>query len=453
MNKKQMLALVLCVLLPLNAMAVTEGVVEDAPMVEIETSVQEEISYLPDASYYAGANDTPEWENAQTWVPNDFDGEYYSDVTQNPRLTAGEQKRAEKLLSEYQAGKIAYTGESVLEKMDGVIVGVYALDPADYDGETVYVILPGTCLTDEQLLSIIAAFDELGLVFDPTGLSYRNCSRGGGIETSRFFNQEERERYTYLADCIRRGKLVPPQGLSGASRTPKLQSAYFCGMTSFTLRPYRQMTDEEMVAQLLDNGVCDESGEVDHNAVERRSRSAAYTALGCPLSMELGHIYTSGSYVPQLYTADGQMTISFEQGRAAFGAFFTYSTGDGISVYVNTSFDKQSEELISVSMMHDRNLSTEEWWEQTYGASQEKIEASIAEVEEKLGFSGVEWHVMAEDEVFTNWGACIPVRAQVGEEWFFTIYIGCDDGKTHGLELTRGTLVEALPSDGEGQNE
>ena len=87
------LAIAMCLLLPLHAMAVTEGVVEEAPMVQTDAQLQDE-SYLPDASYYAGSPAGPAWEDEETWVENRFDGELYYDVTQSPRLTAGEAARA-----------------------------------------------------------------------------------------------------------------------------------------------------------------------------------------------------------------------------------------------------------------------------------------------------------------------------------------------------------------------
>lgn len=71
----------------------------------------------------------------------------------------------------------------------------------------------------------------------------------------------------------------------------------------------------------------------------------------------------------------------------------------------------------------------------------------IAIVEKELGLSGLAWHVLYEDENWTNWGACIPVRAQVAEDEWLTVFIGKDDGKAHGLEVSCGTLVEALPDD------
>lgn len=144
----------LCLLLPACALGVADGVVEDAPMVAVDgmsLAQEAETSYLPDETVYAGyGNWTVAWENAGEWVESaaDEDG-CYEEVEQRPRLTAGEAARAKALLAKVQAGEIAYTGESVLDRMEDVVVGVYTLDPANYDGERAYVLLPGTCLTDE----------------------------------------------------------------------------------------------------------------------------------------------------------------------------------------------------------------------------------------------------------------------------------------------------------------
>ena len=67
--------------------------------------------------------------------------------------------------------------------------------------------------------------------------------------------------------------------------------------------------------------------------------------------------------------------------------------------------------------------------------------------EAQLGVSGIEWHFLSNEEIWTNWGPCNIVRAQIGEGEWMTVYIGCDDGKVRGLELSSGTLVEALPED------
>lgn len=185
-------------------------------------------------------------------------------------MTEGESKRAAALLASYVPG--SYKGKSILNKADEVIVGVYGLNPADYDGEKAYVILPGTCLTDDQLLAIIAAYDELSLTFDPYGLNYRNCMRGGCIEATRFFTDEERERYTRLAASIKRGTLKIPALSFADSVDKELVSTYFNGMHEFTLRPYRRMTDEELVWALVCQGVKAENDGIDYDAMESKAR-------------------------------------------------------------------------------------------------------------------------------------------------------------------------------------
>ncbi len=452
--KKKMMALALCLALPFGALAVEAGVVEEATPVDMQAVMPAaDVSYLPDESYYAGSTWEPDWEHAEEWVENEFGGEYYCDVSQNPFLTAGEQKRAKKLLEDYKAGRAACTGESVLDKMEDVIVGVYALDPGDYDGERAFVILPGTCLTDEQLLSIIAAFDELGLEFDPEGLDYRNCMRGGGIETTRFFVEEERARYTDMAEWIKLGRLVPPEGLEGLVRNPQLDRRCFCGMGDFSIKPYRPMTDEELLSLLLAIGVHDERGEIDHAAVESRARALLYDVLGCPLSMESTGLYNGGSYVPNQFTAEGGMGWDYAaEARESYGVTFTYHTQEGILVYASVSFDRETDEAVSIDTMHDSGPQPDIPRDPVFGATQEKIDAAVAGVESRLGLTDLAWKVVMDDTVSTNWGLCIPVRAMLDESHIFTIYIGYEDGCERGMALTQGTLVdELLPFDREDE--
>lgn len=348
------------------------------------------------------------------------------------------------------------------------MVGVYALNPDDYDGETVYVLLPGTCLTDEQLLSIIAAFDELGLTFDPDALNYRNCARGGGIETTRFPSSEERERYDTLAESIRRGLLSVPDDVEELARVSRLNEAYFSGMTWFSFRPYRSMTDEELIALLVAQDVRDMSGEIDYDEVESRSREALNAVFHCPLSMKLTGIYTNGSYILLLFTADGEWLPDYTaEGRACYGANFTYTDESGMEVDAITQFDKETGEWVSMSVMHDDGLDVNENPEDTSGATPEKIDAALAAAEELLNLTdpqwhvrtqdgvrpilmgdaltGLQWNVRPQDSVNTNWGTCLPARVQLADEWFFTLFIGRGDGEIHGMELSRGTLTDVVP--------
>ncbi|MBQ7785702.1 MAG: hypothetical protein IJ381_06100 [Clostridia bacterium] len=440
-------SLAFALMMPASGAAVTEGVVEAAPQVEVEMSYEEgKPSYLPDGSYYAGYGDwLPAWEDSPEWVESRFDGECYHDVEQRPRMTSGEAKRAKALLQAYQKGEITYTGESVLNKMENVVVGVYALAPESYDGEHAYVILPGPCMTDEQLLAVIDAHAQMGLTFDPDALNYRNCARGGGIETSRFLTEEESERYGRISKLIRRGLLsVADMDTSGILRV-KLDARYFCGMTDFSLRPYCRMTDEEMTAALVEMGVHDQSTETDFDDVERRARNVLNNWLGAPLSMEFSQIYLEGGYVPKVFDAQGNEAWIGE-GRMSYGADFTYYTEEGILVYAHSMFDKETNQLVSASVMHDHPDNYGVWPEPGRPVTQEEIDAAIDEFEKQTGIDSLTWHVCAQDMTWTNWGECLPVRAQLTEGEWLTLYIGTDDGKLHGAQMECGETVDKLPA-------
>jgi len=152
--------------------------------------------------------------------------------------------------------------------------------------------------------------------------------------------------------------------------------------------------------------------------------------------------------VPSVFDVNGKEGWMWGESRSPYGAHFTYYLEDGTRVYVNATFDQETKKLVSASVMHDRD--------DTYGHLFDEVETAppddvimeeIRRVEEKLGLSGLVWHILRDDEMWTNWGACIPVRAQVAEDEWLTVYIGKEDGKEHGLSISAGTLVETLPQD------
>ena len=92
-------------------------------------------------------------------------------------------------------------------------IGVYPLNPEDYDGETFYVRLPQyQPLTDEQIRSLISAFNELGIPFDPDSLGSRNCSRRDENYVqdyeSRPISEEEEQRLEIIRTLVRQGVLT-----------------------------------------------------------------------------------------------------------------------------------------------------------------------------------------------------------------------------------------------------
>ena len=132
MKRKGLVALVALLCLPMGALAVREGVIEDAPMVE----ARRKTSYLPMHRVVVEENG---WmlEEAYTEVDTTqmMHDEIRASLTSNCRLTTGERKRMDKLMAAYAAGERTGDGASVLEAKKNVRVGVYALDPAEYDGE------------------------------------------------------------------------------------------------------------------------------------------------------------------------------------------------------------------------------------------------------------------------------------------------------------------------------
>ena len=138
MKKMGLVALTVLLCLPMGALAVREGVIEDAPMVE----ARRKTSYLP---MHRVVVEETGWMLEEAYTEIDTREMSYDDIranlTSNCRLTTGERKRMEKLMAAYAAGERTGDGASVLEAKQNVRVGVYALDPAEYDGERVLLLL------------------------------------------------------------------------------------------------------------------------------------------------------------------------------------------------------------------------------------------------------------------------------------------------------------------------
>ncbi len=213
-------------------------------------------------------------------------------------LTQEEQARAHALQDAYASG--LRPAEDVLNKTEDVLVGVYRLGPADYDGERAYVILPGIPLTDEQLLSIVDAYARLWLPFDPAGLNERNCMRGGSLECTRVPTQGEIGRRTLLYEQYTRQGLRPQRaftplpeddGLGEIQLRREPQSAEqqrertFNGLEHFTFRPYREQTDEEILRFVQGHYATGAEDAIDYARLERLAREELTRLLNAPLSI------------------------------------------------------------------------------------------------------------------------------------------------------------------------
>ena len=158
-------------------------------------------------------------------------------------------------------------------------VGVYPLNPADFDGETFYVTLPGRQLTDEDLLYLISCFRELDITFDPDSLNSRNCLRGISYfgNGTRDLASEELERMDAIRHMVIRGMLTPEEiHPESECKTIETHSGLFC------FYPYRSMTDDELAAFALAK---ESVWENNPNQVEKAARDSASSIVSLPVSM------------------------------------------------------------------------------------------------------------------------------------------------------------------------
>lgn len=337
-------ALALVLTLPASALAVTEGVVEEAPAVAIELGAATEAAVLPDAQLYDALNDQPPWADSLEYVKPEKDNQGdYAPMMRLPQLTAGEAARAEALLKSYEAGERTGDGESVLGKTGRVTVGVYPLDPGAFDGETAYVILPGTCLRDEDILALIDAFAQLGQRFDPHGLNARNCMRGGYLDESRPYTQNELTRMAQLRGAIQRGEL---DEADDASMTVTLNPLHFGGKKTFTLLPYRALTDAQLAANLLAQGERSLTETVDFEKLESQAREAMEIWLGCAPDMTLMSTDADMTYIPATLDAQGRASYT-ERARAGVQLTFGHENRQAkISYTAQVLFDAETGEVM-----------------------------------------------------------------------------------------------------------
>ena len=294
MKKAVWAAPMLMLLLSLTpcAQAVREGVVEDAPMIEL----REAVSYLPRVRQEKAETG---WMLEEAYTEIDTTQMLYADIraclTSSCRLTAGERKRMDKLMAAYAAGKRTGDGASVLEAEKNVRVGVYALDPTEYDGERVLLLLPGNCLTDEEMLAILDAYHTLGETFDPDALNERNCVRGSMY--LRSLTAEDEERWASLKAQVERG-ILKREDVPRTLKAVEVDETAVLGSQNgkFIFTPYRRLTDDELLDDMFLSGIQNECKGIDIDAAERNARLALREKHGCPLSMKLMSLHAYDDY-------------------------------------------------------------------------------------------------------------------------------------------------------------
>lgn len=324
--------LALVMLCPI-ALALEENVVVTLPTVEPITSPSE-----TDAPYYGPDGLAGYYQEGDNATVDE----------QTPALTADEQARAETLLTAYQQGE--RPSQSILNITDNVTIGVYALNPTDYDGENVYVLLPGDPLTDDEILGIIDGYVQLGLAFQPDSLSYRNCARGGGINRTRFLLAKETSRKELLANLYRREEIslatpLSPLPCSGGTGSVTLRSDLYAGLTTFQFIPYRELSDEELLGFVVlqtSNTV----SAAQYAQYERQARSELTRLLNAPLALELRDESMTISKSQNAALADTTVYRASFEARATDAPFPSYTImvdpANGVCRWLYTTVDGSS---------------------------------------------------------------------------------------------------------------
>ena len=182
----------------------------------------------------------------------------------SPWLTDMELAKMREFQAALKDGEIDYVGSSVVNPstVSSQDVAVFTLDPDVFLGETYYVFLPdSSSLSDTQLVALAAAFEELGIDFDPDSLNDRNCCRHCNVLETRCLTDEENDRMEAIRSKVRHGQLKKediPAGTQILAVEKRTERGWGLDSRTFLFYPYRRITDDEMALfALADEGEWD----------------------------------------------------------------------------------------------------------------------------------------------------------------------------------------------------
>ena len=293
---KRILVLVLAAVLaltsfPFPASAAGEDILEPAPEVILpeETPVPETDTEDGTAPLEAGP-DEPVTEYTfyeDPYLPSRY-GRLYSDDAEEtddpwytgPYLEPSEYRRAMELLAAVEAGEQSLAGIRCPVHENEVKIGVWPLDPGDFNGETYYIMIPQRKLEDRDLLYLISCFRKLGIPFEPKEWNSRNCLRGTyANRATRDLSQEESIRMAALRHLTANGMLTD------ADIHPETECKSIMTLFGpFCFYPYRRMTDDELAAFALAR---DPAWPNAPDEVEKAAREFIADYIRLPLSMKL----------------------------------------------------------------------------------------------------------------------------------------------------------------------
>lgn len=270
---------------------------------------------------------------------------YYADGDeyQIPAMTADEKARLADAQNRWDAGE--RPEESILDVTEKIVVSLVQIPAEQYDGHSWFLFLPCEDLTDGQLLQIVDAFGQLEIRFDPEDLSWRCCMRGGGIETTRSLRDEEFERSKVIREQYMRLGLRPQTPWTAAVADDgigevTLDEDSYSGLDSFSFKPARRLTDEELLQLIAAFNPEPAASSDDLSKYEGLLRQELHARLGMPLAT----VRDGGEYVGAYDRNDSRnvyragFTEIGSEGRVWGGALDTQT---GKLAWGNTELDKR----------------------------------------------------------------------------------------------------------------
>ncbi|QUC66476.1 hypothetical protein [Aristaeella hokkaidonensis] len=205
-----------------------------------------------------------------------------------PWLTDLELVKFREFQTALKDGEIGYAGESIINPttVTDDDVAVFTLDSNDFCGESYYVFLPdSSSVTDTQMVALAAAFEELGIDFDPDSLNDRNCCRHCNVLETRILTDEENSRMETIKDRIRRGQLTKedvPEDTQVLTVEKRTMRGWGLDRKTFLFYPYRRMTDDELALFALAD---EEAWDVDPDELKTAALKDAGELINLPRSV------------------------------------------------------------------------------------------------------------------------------------------------------------------------
>ena len=290
-------------LFPFSAVAITEDTVESAPEVSLP---EEEAGDVSEEAAEGGNQDDQAYRPYQQALPErgTVDASLELDL---PRLTDAELALVQELMAARAEGQQPeFTDRRYAEPEKVFEAGVYPVDPEEFGGNTFYVILPYFQMDRNQLLSLISAFEELGIPFCPDSLNSTNCVRGLsllGNSATRYLSGDEQNRMEEIRKQIRydifdRDAFTAVSSCRSVQvQLPGYSNSAYDYLEPFCFYPYRAMTDNELATFALAQETV---WEIRPDLLEKKARQYAHRVFPLPLSMkahDVSRYAYSGDYI------------------------------------------------------------------------------------------------------------------------------------------------------------